>query len=541
MPPLPLPSVLRGLAASLVTLCLAAGPMAAETPPAAPAPATPALQIAYGPSQAFSFDGLKQRARDLAAKPYVPAVQQDAAALDAIDYDAQWKIRFRDDHSLLAGPEAPVQFFHLTRYSRDPVRISMVQGGQSREVLYTPDFFDMPADSPARKIEAKAAFAGFRIMRPDMQSDWISFLGASYYRTDGAEKQYGLSARGLALNTGLATPEEFPRFTEFFIAPGENGSTAVIYALLDSPSVTGAYRFDATNGGGQTITVSATLFFRNAVDRLGIAPMTSMYWYSETNRNMAFDWRPEVHDSDGLAIATGTGEQIWRPLSNPDRVVTSSFLDTNPRGFGLMQRDRDFDHYLDDGVFYNKRASVWIEPLGDWGPGQVQLVEIPTDDEIYDNIVAYWLPGTLPKAGDRMDFAYRQSWGSGRPDAGPLAQTVATRLGRGGVPGQPRPQDAIKLQIDFSGAALEGLSADGSVLPVISVGDGVEVIQAAARPVIGTDDWRLSFDLKLTKPVDTVDVRAYLDRDGAPLTETWLGQIHPRQFGLSAQPVAPGN
>lgn len=537
-PPLSFPSVfslLRGLTAACAFILLAAAPLAAQTAPAAE------VRIEYGPAQPFSLDWLKARARDLAGQPHVAPVIADPAALDAIDYDAHWKIQFRKDHTIMAGPEAPVQFFHMNRYSRDPVRISMVSGNEAREVRYSASFFDMPEDSPAKKIEDHAAFAGFRVMRPDLKTDWISFLGASYYRTDGAEKQYGMSVRGLAINTGMAQPEEFPRFTEFYIAAGQNGAAATIYALLDGPSVTGAYQFDAANGDGQVIEVSATLFFRNGVERLGIAPMTSMYWYSETNRNLAFDWRPEVHDSDGLAMLTGGGERIWRPLANPDRVVTSSFMDANPRGFGLMQRDRSFANYQDDGVFYNKRASVWIEPRGDWGPGQVQLVEIPTDDEIYDNIVAYWLPAKLPAAGEALEISYRQVWGSGKPDVGALAHTVATRYGRGGVPGQPRPTDELKVQIDFSGAVLKGLGVADGVKPMVSAGAGVEVLRAAARPIVGTDDWRLSFDLKLKTDADTLDVRAYLDREGVPLTETWLGQVHPGLFGLSGAARAASN
>jgi glucans biosynthesis protein len=253
-------------------------------------------------------------------------------------------------------------------------------------------------------------------MREGLQPDWISFLGAAYFRTDGPDAQYGLSARALAIDTGLGIPEEFPRFTEFYVEDGpEHGADTIIYALLDGPSVAGAYRMAASNDDGQIIDISSALYFREPVERLGIAPMTSMYWYSESAPVKGFDWRPEIHDSDGLALATGTGESIWRPLNNPDVNITSAFVDPNIRGFGLLQRDRDFDHYQDDGVFYDRRPSVWIEPQGDWGPGEVQLVELANTDEIFDNIVAYWQPAELPVAGTEMNFDYRMYWGRGLP------------------------------------------------------------------------------------------------------------------------------
>ena len=340
-------------------------------------------------------------------------------------------------------------------------------------------------------------------------------------------------ARALAVDTGLARPEEFPRFTSFYLEKDDKpGDGIVIYALLDSKSVAGAYRIEAENedGEGQVLHITSRLFFREAVERLGVAPLTSMYWYSETHRNMAFDWRPEVHDSDGLEVVTGSGEQIWRPLNNPPRVVTSSFFDENPEGFGLIQRDRNFDHYQDDGVFYNRRASAWVEPEGDWGKGAVQLVELPSDDEIYDNIVAYWLPEDLPEAGDERDFSYTLTWAATAPPNERLAETTASRIGRGGVPGQPRPGDQVKVVVDFSGPAVEGLTVDDGVEPEISVGSGAEIINAYAMPIVGTDDWRMTYDLKFDGTADTIDVRAYLAEDGEPLTETWLGQFHPGQF-----------
>ncbi len=523
----------RGLAASLLALALpalAATGAGAQTAPAASPSAAPAAAFApkLGPALPFSFDTLTAEAKALAAKPYVAPQVKSPALYDKIDYDAYWHIQFKPAETVYAGA-TPIQFFHEGTYFRYPVTMHVVADGEARQVLYSADYFDMPKDSPARAIEGQAGFAGFRIMRPDLKTDWISFLGAAYFRTDGADRQYGLSARAIALNTGMSEPEEFPRFTSFWIEGGKDG-TVTIYALMDGPSVTAAFRMTGRDADGQILDTSARFFFRGAVGRLGIAPLTSMFWYSEENRLQGFDWRPEVHDSDGLAMVTGTGERIWRPLNDPERVVTSSFSDNNPQGFGLIQRDRNFDHYQDDGVFYNKRPSVWIQPEGGWGKGAVQLVEIPTDDEIFDNIVAYWVPATEPKAGTRMDFNYKLHWGREEPLDWQVARTVATRLGRGGVPGQPRPAGQIKLAIDFQGPTLDGLTQASGVKPEVTSPPGVEIVNPYVLPVVGTKRWRLIFDVKAPASTETTDIRAFLSLKGKPLTETWLGQLHPQQI-----------
>lgn len=498
-------------------------PVSAETA----APFTPAL----GAAQPFSFDLLAGRAQALAAAPWQPDRVAQPEVLERIDYDAHWRIAFRPEATVRVG-DIPVQFFHLGTYFRSPVQMNVVEGGQSREVIYDPRFFDMPEDSPARALSKGTGFAGFRLMRADLKTDWISFLGGAYFRTDGALRQYGLSARGIALNSGMSIPEEFPRFTEFYIEePADGSADVVIHALMEGPSVTGAYRMATVNaeGRGQVMEISSRLFFRAPVERLGIGPLTSMFWYSETNRVLGFDWRPEVHDTDGLMMVMGNGEQIWRPLNNPSRVVTSSFYGQDIKGFGLIQRDRNYANYEDDGVFYDKRPAVWIEPLSGWGEGAVQLVEIPTNDEIYDNIVAFWNPAEKPVAGSQMQFDYRLHWGVDAPVETPLARTVATRIGAGGIPGHPRPAGHLKMVLDFEGPAVKGLGQQDGVTPEITLPEGVELVQAYTLPVVGTDRWRLIFDIA-APGVETVDMRAYLSRGGVPLTETWLGQVQPAQY-----------
>lgn len=514
--------------------------------------------LAFGPRRAFSEAALRARARALAAAPYRPAPSPAAALLRSLDYDAVQKIRYRADRALWArGPAAyPVQFFHLHRYAVQPVRIHAVSGGTAREVLYRAGNFDYGQAGKGRaglaaKLPADLGYAGFRVMSGRRAvTDWLAFQGASYFRAAGDEGQYGASARGIAIDSGLSSPEEFPRFTEFWLSEttgskGRGGPVVTIHALLDGPSVAGLYRFDVVRqggqqgdaqggaqSGGQVMDVRAELFFRNPVGRLGVAPLTSMYWFGENDRGQATDWRPEIHDSDGLALWTGRGERIWRPLINPPRAQTNSFLDLDPKGFGLFQRDRSFENYQDDGAFYEKRPGIWVEPKEDptghkWGAGAVQLVELPTDDEIHDNIVAFWHPKEPVAKGASRRFDYRLWW-QGREPFLPttVGHVIATRIGRGGVPGQPRPPGQSKFAIDFAGGPFARMAQRFDVKPVVTVSRG-EIKNPYALKVVGTKDrWRAIFDVKADGAAP-VDMRCFLRLGDRTLTETWLYQLFP--------------
>ena len=486
--------------------------------------------IRLGPPRRFSYDLLRDRARKLATQPYKAPPQRAPHIIKEVDYDAAQKIRFRADHALWkSGPQPdPVSFFHLSRYAADPVLLHAVEGGMAREILYGPDYFDYGASGLDPKALQDLGFSGFRVMDgQDKPTDWLAFQGASYFRSSGQEAQYGLSARGIALNTAAATAEEFPRFSEFWLEA--HGPLITIHALLDGPSITGSYKFDALKNKDGTVVmnVHCDLFCRAGITRMGVAPLTSMYWYGENERGKADDWRPEIHDNDGLAIWTGKGERIWRPLINPPLVQTNSFLDENPRGFGLIQRDRDFENYQDDGAFYDKRPSLWVEPKGKWGAGAVQLVEIPTEDETHDNIVAYWRPDGDLKAGDTRAYDYRLYWQDNEP-AYPktIARVVATRLGRGGIPGQnPWPRDKRKFVIDFTGGPLMQMPQRFDIKPEASASRG-KIDNAYVIKVVGTDRWRALFDLRVDGK-GPVDLRCYLRLGNRTLSETWIYQYFP--------------
>ncbi|MEX6508002.1 glucan biosynthesis protein [Jiella sp. M17.18] len=486
--------------------------------------------LKFKPAKPFSFEILADRARRMAMQPYMPETPRDKAVLDRIDYDANWKIRYKPEATLeVAGGKAPVRMFFLGQYFELPVGIHVVDGDQSRQLIYDPDLFEMPADSPAQALPDDIGFAGFRVMTPDQKSDWLAFLGAAYFRSSGELDQYGLSARAVALDVAMPTPEEFPRFTEYYLERSTTpGRELVITCMMDSPRMTGAFRMDVGRDGPVVMDIQTRFYARAPIARVGLAPLTSMFWYSQTGKPEHTDWRPEVHDSDGLAIWTGAGERIWRPLNNPPQVMTSSFSDEDPKGFGLLQRDRDFDHYQDDGVFYDKRPSVWVEPKGGWGRGAVQLVEIPTDDEIHDNIVAYWVSDKPVEKGDEIALAYRLTWGKDQPHPPQNGVVTATRIGRGGIPGQPRPKGVMKFAVDFDGGPVAELPRDAKGVEAVVTASHGELSHVDCYSVKVDTAWRLIFDLKTDNP-EPVDLRAYLKRGDAALTETWLYQYIPGQ------------
>lgn len=489
--------------------------------------------LRFGPGQPFSFEALIERAAAMAKGPYEPAPRPMPEIVQQIDYEVWGQIRYRPDYALFAeGPSAyPVTFFHVGYFFPKSVKMHVLERGLAREILYSPDYFSMPADSVAKKLPEDTGFAGFRLQesrkRKDWRTqDWIAFLGASYFRAIGALNQYGLSARGVTVDSAEPTPEEFPDFTEIFIEGArKEGDPVLVYALLNGPSLSGAYRFSIRRTQGVIQDVEVALFLRKDITRLGLAPLTSMYWFSETEKRRREDWRPEVHDSDGLAIWNGNGERLWRPLINQPFAVTSSFADKGPKGFGLMQRDRVFENYL-DGVNYQQRPSLWVEPLDDWGPGAVQLVELPTDDEIHDNVGVYWRPEGPARAGNAYRLRYRLHWLGDEPYPPKVARCVATRIGRGGQPGKPRPKGVYKFSVEFAGAALDPLWGDKvKAEPVVTASSGT-ISGAFIQPVPGTKRWRAIFDLT-PNGGDPVELRLYIRGNGDALTETWLYQFRP--------------
>lgn len=496
-----------------------------------------AAGLGFGPPHAFSFGRLRSRAARLARQPFKPTPVPDPALLDKITYAVYQQIQYRKRDALWrgSGHPFPIEFFHLGKYARRPVTIHALAHGQARRILYSPALFNYGNSGLRGQMPSDLGFSGFRAMNVGGEKgDWLAFQGASYFRSAGPLNQYGLSARGIALDTAVpGVQEEFPRFTEFWLEePAGADQELTVYALLDGPSITGAYRIACRKHGAVVMDIHAELFQRRGIKQLGVAPLTSMYWYSETNERTGSDWRPEIHDSDGLALWTGSGERIWRPLNNPPSVQTNSFEDHDPRGFGLLQRDRNFFHYLDDSVYYNRRPSVWVEPRSSWGHGAVMLVEIPTDDEINDNIVAFWHPGREASPGARWDLDYRLYWVAQEPFLPSAARVVSTRLGRPGIPGQHEKRDphGRKFVIQFTGGPLKDMKQRFDIEAVVSASRG-RVHNRHVLKILGTDRWRADFDLHVLGEAP-VDLRCYLRLGNKTLSETWLYQYFPGNYGF---------
>jgi periplasmic glucans biosynthesis protein len=475
------------------------------------------------------FASVIERAQALAAQAYTPPNFQLPQPLADIGYDSYRDIRFLPARSLWHGECLfEVQFFHPGFLYREPVHINVVEDGEVRTFAFDKAMFDYGKTDLKDKLPADLGFAGFRIHyplnRPDYKDEVVVFLGASYFRAVGRGQVYGISARGLAIDTALPQGEEFPAFREFWLVrPASDATSMTVYALLDSKSVTGAYRFRISPDTETAIEVSATLFARADIQRLGIAPLTSMFFFGENQIHTADDYRPEVHDSDGLLMHTGADEWIWRPFSNPKELRVSSLLDENPRGFGLLQRDRDFNHYLDLESHFERRPSFWIEPRGDqWGKGVVQLIEIPLEEEIHDNVVAFWVPDQPLKAGESHVFAYqlRTSLASSL-NTERLGFVRGTRTGWSAVPGMKEkpPRSLRRFIVDFTDADLTMPSSVQPVKAELAVSSG-EVSELTAQKLPGSAGWRASFRLAPdgAKPID---IRLFLTLYNKRLTETW--------------------
>lgn len=487
------------------------------------------------------FDSIQSRARDLANKPYA-APKSDALPewMSRLTYDQYRDIRFNPNQALWTTDDLPFRamFFHPGYIYREPVTLNEFTSKHSQQIRLAEAYFNYgPLAQKHGDLPPDGGFAGFRLHNqlnsPGVFDELVTFQGTSYWKALGKNQRYGISARGIAVDTGCdGLTEEFPGFREFWLRKPEPGDThARFYALLDGPSYAGAYAFTVHPGNETIVEVKAVIFTRRAARRLGIAPMSSMFWFGENSRRRFDDFRPEVHDSDGLSIRMGTGERIWRPLSNDSGHLEFSFFDmAKCDGFGLLQRDRRFAAYEDAEAVYHQRPSLWIEPTSDWGPGRVMLMEIPTNHEATDNIVALWEPAETPQPGDRIEFSYRQHWTVDPDPAQAGGHVVATRTGVHDW--QPEQRTII---VEFSGTPLTQASETPITALVEAVGTGAEKIKIQGITVQEMPEarWRVSFQItpaadgaKLAE-TGPVELRCCLKRGEDFLTETWVHRVTP--------------
>ncbi|MEL6375940.1 MAG: glucan biosynthesis protein G [Pseudomonadota bacterium] len=468
----------------------------------------------------FTHETVVQLARELSSKKYKkrPAVPDDWINLS---YDQYRDIRFPRGNALWADTDRSynVDFFAPGLYFPHATKVYTVANGMATPVDFNLDLFDKGKLVPdLTKQHSALGFSGFRLRtdlgHPEYKTEYCVFQGASYFRAIGLAQTYGLSARGLAIKTGDPMGEEFPDFTHFWLeAPGSDQENMVVHALMDSPSVTGAYRFDIRPGADCVMDVDATLFPRVEMENVGIGPLTSMFLYDETNRSRFDDFRPAVHDSDGLMMWNGNGEMIWRPLANPVALEISSFVDNNPRGFGLMQRARKLSDFADLEALYHNRPGLWVEPKGDWGRGTVTLVEIPTDQEIFDNIVAYWRPSEPLQPGEQTNLSYRLTWGEDAPVRTDMPRVIQTAMG------EKHWGDGRVVVIDFEA---HPLFADGpDAMTVVTRSPHVETTEGVLQRNPETGGLRLAFSFDPGER-NHVELRAQLRKDGKMASEVWL-------------------
>jgi periplasmic glucans biosynthesis protein len=486
-----------------------------------------ALFCLFGAGQlwAFSLDDVSAKAKELAGQKYEAPRSNLPNEFREMKFADYQKIRFRNEKAEWAEQKTPfkLSFYHQGMHFDTPVKINEVTATDVQEIKYDPTRFDFGDVKFDPKATDQLGYAGFRVLYPinkdDKQDEIMTMLGASYFRVVGKDQVYGLSARGMAIDTALPSGEEFPRFTEFWIErPKPGDKHLVIFALLDSPRATGAYRLILRPGTDTIVDVKSQMFLRDNVSKLGVAPLTSMFLFGANQPSKVLNYRRELHDSSGLSIHAGNGEWIWRPLNNPKHLSVSNFSVENPRGFGLLQRGRNFSQYEDLDDNYDKRPSAWIEPQGDWGKGSVDLVEIPTADETNDNIVAFWSPAELPKPGEPLDIAYRLHWTlNDAPFHSPDSAWVKQTLRSTGDVKQSnlirQPDGSVAYLVDFEGPSLKALKPDAAVRSQVSVGENGEVVENSVRYNPHTKGWRLTLRLKIKDAGKPTEMRAALVQD----------------------------
>ena len=465
----------------------------------------------------FTRETVREIARARAAAPYrpPPSVPPELAKLSGQRYR---EIRYRRNRAIWGGTPTrfSVELFPPGFIYRNLIDVEVVENGTAYALLVDAESFDVPDPELAKLLAKAGGFAGFRLNYPFDETgdarDFLVFQGATYFRGISPGQLYGASGRGLAIDVAEPHGEEYPLFRRFWIErPAAGASSIVVHALLDSRRVAGAYRFAIYPGRPLRIDIEATLFPRTALPHVGLGALNSMFLFGPMDRQGVEDYRQAVHYSHGLAMISGRGEHIWRPLSNPGTLQISSFADSNPAGFGLVQRDRRFDRYQDLSAQYGRRPSVWIEPHGEWGKGVVRLVEIPSKSEVNDNIIAYWRPeGGIP-AGKPFWFAYRMTWPNDAPRNGSLAKVVYSASGRA-----PASADR-QVVVDYAGGSLRH---DDRIEVEASIGAG-RIVRTWQSPNPNTGGVRVfvTFDPGETK---LAELRVQPRRDGEAVGETWL-------------------
>jgi glucans biosynthesis protein len=491
----------------------------------------PAAASAQDPRAVFDHGIVIERARQLSQQPFQPPSTELPKALNELSFDAFRAIRFKPEKAFFAKTKSDfrMQLFHRGFLYKASVTVNLVRDGVPAPIPYDASLFDFGETKLQGRLPIDFGFAGLRLHyplnKPTVVDELGVFLGASYFRVLGQGQHYGISARGLSIGTGEPEPEEFPEFREFWVEePRPGAGELVVHALLDGPSLTGAYRMVITPGEETTVAVGSTLFPRKDIAKLGVAPLTSMFFYGENDRAQYRGFRPEVHDSDGLLVHGANDEWTWRPLINPEALRKTSFADPAVRGFGLLQRDRLFEHYQDLEVRYDLRPSYWIEPQGEWSPGRVELVEIPTNNETFDNVVAYWVPDAQPKAGSLLRFSYVIRALKLAERLTPKARAIHTFVTEARASGDPNPAPphVRRFVVDFAGGELGYWLDDPKRVVTETSASAGRITAAYVVPNPEIDGFRLFLDHEIAEPNTEAVLRGALKVGEETLTESWV-------------------
>jgi glucans biosynthesis protein len=474
-----------------------------------------------GAAESFAWADVRRRAELLAREPFTGYGSALPDWARAWGYEEYREFAFDLPRALWHSESLrfEVDFFPRGASFSVPVTIHVVESGGIRPLSFDPSLFRRwPPGAPTARDAL--GFAGLRvryplIAGPPSHQECVVFLGASYFRGVGRGQMYGVSARGLAIDTATARREEFPAFREFWLVrPAPGAEELRILALVDGPSVTGAYDFHVGPGDDTVISVTAEIFARRTIRKLGLSPLSSMYLFGEFARHGVDDFRPEVHDSDGLLLHTSRAEWLWRPLDNAPRLRVSRFRDPGtPHGFGLLQRDRVFDHYQDLEALYHRRPSAWIQPRAPWPAGAVELLEFPSQQEYQDNVAAFWVCDAPLVAGTSLKWAYELRFGGPGADPSPRARVAHSRTGAG------RRSGTRRFVIDFEGDTLRGRAKEvvrGDVTPATPTPPVVEAMPGGLR---------VAFELP--RPATPTELRCVLRAGDSTLSETWSYEWPP--------------
>jgi glucans biosynthesis protein len=504
---------------------LAAASALAITPAAAQQATNGAMTFPgpLGDGQRFEAGLVQELAAALAKRPMAPNPADLPDGLNQLTLEALNGIRMPAQHHVWAGEQRgfTLEPLHRGGVFSAPVALFVVDDGAIRRLAFDKTRFEY-GRAAVPSTQNDLGFSGFRLaFGMERPLDMAIFQGASFFRAIARGQTFGAIARTLVLRAGEQRGEEIPFFRAFWIerpAPAANAIT--LHALVESESCTAAVRMTFRPGDITINDVELTLYARVQLENVGFAGVMGNYLFSPQKRRLFDEMRPAAHEVAGLQMRTGADEWVYRPLNNPEQLQISAFIDQNPRGFGLVQRDRDFAHFLDDDQRYDLRPSVWMEPLGEWGSGVVQLFEIPTDAEINDNIISYWRPRTPLPAGSATSISYRQFWCWALPEPMPVAFTRQTRQGRGSAARRRR------FSVEFQGETLADAAVMGGARVVLSATPGaIHAMRLQSYP--DRKSARVTFELE-PGPDNISELRLQVvDNAGKPLTETWLNRWTP--------------